>query len=137
MAVSFTGARLPQMLSLKETSAHYSTPIIYCLSYYTKAFITKCVKKLIFHNSFCDVYCRSPQIQEKKMHTLYISNTAFLISGGRVAVMLQYEMNPFLIPATIIIAKAVANILYIPICLPEQIPVVSSGIGFQAKGFQA
>ena len=31
------------------------TPIIYCLSYYTKAFITKCVKKFIFDNSFCDL----------------------------------------------------------------------------------
>ena len=46
----------------------------------------------------------------KKIHTLYISNTAFLLSGGRVAGMLQYEMNPFLIPAAIIIAKAVVNI---------------------------
>ena len=34
------------------------TPIIYCLSYYTKAFITKCVKKFIFDNSFCDVAAR-------------------------------------------------------------------------------
>ena len=43
------------------------------------------------------------------MHTLCINNTASLLSGGRVTVMLQYEMNPFIFPAAIIRAKSVAN----------------------------